>query len=109
MGYRAHIHTKHIIEYGGSHFNRDEIEVCEWLRANGVDVIGAGEFCENGEWEIEKSQLAEISESAYDSANIAAFAKQFGGNEDKARQALRDFVGDLLNADTGDYAYVSWF
>lgn len=38
MGYRAHVQTKHVIEYGGCHFNWQSEEIHDWLVDNGMDI-----------------------------------------------------------------------
>jgi len=103
MGYRAHVQTKHVIEYGNCHFNRQSGEIKDWLVDNFVDVLGDGdnEYDHGPEWELEKSQLRNIPESAYHSIGV--------GDEKITADELREFVKDLLDAPTGDYAYVSWF
>lgn len=40
MGYRAHVHTKHDIEYGHCHFNWQSGLIHDWLIENGVDILG---------------------------------------------------------------------
>lgn len=103
MGYRAHVQTKHVIKYGGCHFNWQSDVIKDWLVENFVDVCGDyyNEFNHGSEWELDKSQLRAIPESAYHSIG--------GGDDEITADELRDFVKDLLDAPTGDYAYVSWF
>lgn len=103
MGYRAHVQTKHVIEYGGCHFNWQSGEIKDWLEENSVDVLGD---CDNtydygAEWELEKSQLRAIPEDAYHDIGL--------GSDKITADELRDFVKELLDAPTGAYAYVSWF
>ena len=106
MGYRAHVQTKHEIEYGNQYFNwaADRIEL--WLNENGVDICEySGSECSNSaEWEIDKDSLRAIPEEAF--CDLPR-----DGELDCVitAQDLRDFVKDCLAAPTGDYAYVSWF
>lgn len=101
MGYRAHVQTKHVIEYGGCHFNWQSEAIHDWLVENLVDICGSDECDGGSEWELDKSQLRNIPESAYHSIGV--------GDDEITADELRDFVKELLDAPTGDYAYVSWF
>lgn len=103
MGYRAHVQTKHEIEYGNCHFNHQSGQIKDWLIENSVDVMGDSDndYDHGPEWELDKSQLRAILESAYHSIGK-------DGDEITADE-LRDFVEDMLSAPTGDYVYVSWF
>ena len=103
MGYRAHVQTKHVIEYGGCYFNWKSGTIRDWLVESGVAIYGDpdNDYDNGAEWELEKDQLRAIPESAY---------QDIGHGDDKVEaDALREFVCDLLAAPTGDYAYVSWF
>ena len=101
MGYRAHVQTKHVIEYGGCHFNGQSGEIHDWLVENLVDICGNDEYDAGSEWELDKGQLRNIPESAYHSIGV--------GDDEITADELRDFVKELIDAPTGDYAYVSWF
>ena len=101
MGNRAHVHTKHEIEYGNCHFNCKQELIYDWLCANGVSICGEDAYCKGDEWEICKDELRTIPHRAY---------KCIGrGNDRITAKELREFVDDLLAAPTGEYAYVSWF
>lgn len=105
MGCRAHVQTKHEIEYGDCHFNWAAGDITEWLNDNGVDFTSlAAESWATGmwEWEIDKEQLRAIPELAYVTLNE-------GTDDEITADELRDFVKELIDAPTGDYAYVSWF
>lgn len=56
MGYRAHVQTKHEIEYGKCHFNWESGEIHDWLTENGVDICGDeyNDYDGGSEWEIYK-------------------------------------------------------
>lgn len=100
MGCRAHIQRTHIIEYADcEYFNWMQNPILHWFGQIGVQVfVTNGDGCDES-WEIEKAFLYDIPDSAYSQLecdNISA---------DK----LREFVQDLINADTGEYAYVDWF
>jgi hypothetical protein len=103
MGYRAHVQTKHVIEYGGCHFNSHSNEIKDWLVENLVDVCGDSDndYDRGPEWELDKCQLRNIPELAYHSIGE--------GVDEITADELRDFVRELIDAPTGDYAYVSWF
>ena len=101
MGYRAHVQTKHEIEYGSCHFNCKQELIYDWLCANGVNICGEDTYCKGGEWEIGKDELRIIPNRAYEG---------IGKCDDRiTAKELHDFVDELLAAPTGDYAYVSWF
>lgn len=103
MGIRAHIQTKHEIEYGNhSYFNWCKPDIYDWLYENGVDVYCGEEGADSDDWEIEKSSLREIPEDAY--ADIRG-----ASGEEITEEDLRRFVSELKRAPTGEYAYVSWF
>lgn len=106
MGTRAHIQTKHVIEYGSSYFNSALQEaIYEWLSENGVQVFTTNDQgCYADEWEISKSDLLVIPDDAYE-------PMQEGTDVSISADELRRFVKDLLDAPTGDpdYAWVSWF
>ena len=102
MGYRAHVQTRHEIEYGNCHFNFNDDIVVKWLRDNGVYVCGGEEYGTGSEWEMLKDELRSIPESAYVALHDG---KGYGVTGDE----LRKFVKDCLAAPTGDYAYISWF
>ena len=104
MGLRAHVQTKHEIEYGRCHFNWCQEEIYGWLVDNGVSVYTDQEHCLEyaNDWEVEKSTLKNIPESAY--APIGE-----GDDDEISADELREFVADLLAAPTGEYAYVSWY
>lgn len=105
MGYRPHLQTKHVIEYGNSfNFSYKNEEIYDWLSENGVDVTGGGDCGEESEWEIEKDDLRKIPESAY--RDIPASSKY---DTVITAKDLRDFVKDCLAAPTGDTVYISWF
>lgn len=97
MGFRAHVQTKHEIEYGGTYFNWKEDLIGSWLRENGVEIDDEDSY----EWELDKEQLREIPERAFH--DICE-----DGDKIRARE-LRKFVDELLGANTGDYAYVDWW
>lgn len=102
MGFRAHIQTKHEIEYGdSSYFNWCKPVIYDWLYENGVDVYAGEDGADSDEWEIEKSSLREIPEDAY--ADIRSDYVEITAED------LRRFVSELKRAPTGKYAYVSWF
>lgn len=103
MGYRAHVQTKHIIEYGNCHFNWQQEEVYDWLTENGVYIYGDDDLtCYSHEWEIEKSDLEKIPETAYATLNE-------GTDDEITADELREFVKDMLDAPTGQYVYISWY
>lgn len=105
MGMRAHVQTKHVIEYGGSYFNWMQEAVYHWLCENDVQVYTPNEQGAYAEdWEIEKEGLEAIPESAYRPLCE-------GTDDEISADELREFVKDLLAAPTGDpdYAWVSWF
>lgn len=102
MGMRAHVHTKHVIEYGGCHFNWASDIIHDWLIDNGVCGFGDGSDYDGGsEWEFYKGDLRNIPEDAYKDIE--------GRGEVIKADELREFVKELLDAPTGEYAYVSWF
>ena len=102
MGVRAHIETKHEIEYGDRvYFNWKQPEIYDWLVGNGVDIVTDtvdGDGSTAMEWEIDKDTLNDIPEEAF--VDI---------DEEITAEDLRQFVDDLKRARTGGYAYVSWF
>lgn len=103
MGYRAHVQSKHIVEYGGRcHFNCKQEQIYDWLCANGVSIYGDDTYCKGDEWEIDKDELRAIPDAAYKSIYV-------GRDYEISADELRDFVSELLAAPTGVYAYVSWF
>jgi len=103
MGHRAHVQTKRVIEYGNCHFNYEQELVYDWLTENGVSVYTDDDSCWCNEWEIDKDDLRKIPESAYKTLREGDEWHEVSAEE------LREFVKDLLDAPTGDYAYVSWF
>ena len=98
MGIRAHVHTKHEIEYGGCHFNWRREEVYDWLCNLGVYVYG--DECSE-EWEIDKDDLRKLKPE-----DFADHHTEYG---DLSGEEMEVFVRECLAAPTGDYAYVSWF
>lgn len=103
MGYRAHVQSKHIVEYGGRcHFNCKQEQIYDWLCANGVHIYGDDTYCKGNEWEIDKDELRAIPDEAY--ATIHE-----GTDHEIFAEELREFVDECLAAPTGEYAYVSWF
>lgn len=105
MGCRAHVQTKHEIEYGNCHFNWAADDVGEWLNDNGVDFTSLATedwMTDMWEWELDKEQLRAIPESAYATLNE-------GTDDEITADELRGFVKDCLAAPTGDCAHVSWF
>ena len=105
MGMRAHVQTKHVIEFGGGeYFSWRQQEIYGWLCENGVSVYTTndqGEYAED--WEIDKSSLQSIPEDAYKDIENS------GGDVIVDADELREFVDELREAPTGEYAYVSWF
>lgn len=101
MGIRAHVQTKRVIEYGNCHFNYAQNTIYWWLVDNGVDVYTDDDRGENSnEWQIDKSSLKNIPNSAY---------KSLDEDDEISADDLREFVKDMLEAATDEYAYVSWF
>ena len=100
MGCRAHIQKKHIIEYTDKvYFNWMQSAILHWFGQNGIHVsVMNGDGCDDS-WVIVKSFLYCIPDSAY---------SQLEGHNITADE-LRQFVRDLINADTGEYAYVDWW
>lgn len=110
MGYRAHVQTKHEIEYGEEFFNWCNDALYNWLldSAN-VSINTNDEWGCGDEWEIHKDYLREIPESAYSSENIAGIVGEMNCTEEDVVEELHAFVDALLAAPTGDWVYVSWF
>lgn len=101
MSMSGHVQTKHEIKYGGSYFGWNQPAAYAWLADNGVSVYSDENCVEYAtEWEIEKAGLKAIPESAFE---------EIDGNGEIDAEELRQFVEELLEAPTGDYAYVSWF
>lgn len=102
MGYCAHVHTKHEIEYGGTYFGWQSAAIKDWLVDNNVDVLGDSDndYDHGPEWELDKDQLRKIPESAY---------CDIGPDGEITADRLRGFVRECINAPTGEFAYVSWF
>ena len=99
MGIRAHVETKHEIEYGDrAYFNWKQSEIYDWLEENGVDVFTSGQDEYVSDWEIAKETLDNIPEEAF--VDIG---------EEITAEDLRQFVDDLKRAKTGEISYVSWF
>ena len=103
MGCRAHIQKKHIVEYTNRrYFNWRQSAILHWLAELNVHVNvfkGGGDVLS---WEIEKSYLNDIPFEAY----YALEEEKCGGI---SADELRQFVQDLLDADTGEWAYVDWW
>lgn len=98
MGFRAHIHTKHVIEYSdSSYFNWNKSRIYDWLVDNGVD-IWPGPDADYNSWVIYKPTLDNIPEEAYKDID-----------EDILAEDLRRFVEELKQTKTGYDAYVDWF
>ena len=98
MGFRAHIHTKHVIEYSdNSYFNWNKSRIFEWLVDNGVDIWSGPEGDYNS-WVIYKPTLDNIPEEAYKDID-----------EDILADDLRRFVEELKQTKTGYDVYVDWF
>ena len=103
MGNRAHVHTKHEIEYGEGQLNWCRDLIGDWLRKNGVSVYEtSNDGVDATEWELDKGELRDIPESAY------TRLRDYGGEEITASE-LRAFIQEMLNTPTGEYVYVSWF
>ena len=96
MGYRPHICKKRVIEYFDAtpNFNHMNQQLEEWLTDNGVELVGSEDGSD--QWEIPKKDLREIPESAYESSDIP-------------KEDLKSIVQSMLDAPTGDYAYIDWF
>ena len=103
MGRHAHVMTKREIEYGDSHFNYAQELIYDWLRENGVEVFTDGDSFYDKEWQVNKDALRGIPETAYATLYESDEGDEISPNE------LREFVRDLLDAPTGEYAYISWF
>ena len=100
MGLRAHVHTKHEIEYGEHYFNWRNEEVFCWLTRNGVTVVPVGHESSD-EWEIDKDDLRKLKPEVFKDEHT-----EYG---DLSGEEMKAFVKSCLDAPTGDYAYVSWF
>ena len=103
MGERLCVNTKRVIEYGYSiHVDRDIL--LRWLNDNDVPVYGR----DTDEWEIERSYLESLPDSAY-----VDLHNTWGKDEDYIEigaDELRELVKEMLEsqADT-DYVFISWF
>ena len=100
MGYRAHIQTKHIVEYGSSEMlNWQSGNLHDWLTAHGVDVINGGECGELPEWELDREQVEALTEEDFN--DIGDYHLDEG--------ELRDFITEMKSTKTGNSIFVSWF
>ena len=101
MSNRAHIQSKHIVEYADfgtiSSYYADAIYY--FLDDHGVEIHSV-EGSETTEWEVEKEYLRSIPDEDYDKH---IWPSGITGD------AVREFVADMIEAPTGEYAYVSWF
>ena len=100
MGYRPHICEKHEIRYFDAtpNFNHRTEELERWFNDKaGVEVYHDDV---NDDWEFDKSQLREIPESAYE--NLDDYPNL--GADD-----LRNLVKSLIDAPTGEWAFMDWF
>ncbi len=98
MSIRAHIQTKHEIEYGNSYLGYLSDELLSWLTSHKVYVCESGGY----EWEIDREGLEGLKDEDYNDLNDF-------GLEDDAKSEVVDFVRDCLATNTGNYVYVSWF
>ena len=101
MANRAHIQSKHIVEYADfgtiSAYYADAIRI--FLEDHGVE-INSVENSDTTEWEVEKEFLRSIPDEDYDKH---IWPSGMIGD------VVRNFVADMIDAPTGEYAYVSWF
>ena len=100
MSCRAHIHQKHEIAYGDATLNAvfaDSLK--DWLYKHGAGPCYTSNE-DTEEWEVSKEALRAIPESAYDEP-VSTHGLD--------RKQIHEFVQELLNAPTGEYAWVSWF
>lgn len=109
MAVRAHIQEKHIIEYSaGSHFTGSaQGAIGDGMNSNGIYIVGQ----DTDEWEVEKTELRRLRESkaAFDDEEIDDIAELLCEPLDDTKEDLREFLEELIDSDTGEYAYVSWF
>ena len=105
MSIRARICVRHEIEYSPDEmFVGSQLDaVKSWLFSNGVNLY-VSEFSGGGEeWEIPKHELREIPD-----LEIKTLGKH-GECGYVSADDLERFVKSMLDAPTGDYAYVQWF
>ena len=103
MSERLHVNTKREIEYGYSiHVDREIL--LRWLCDNDVPVYGS----DTDEWEIERSYLEELPDSAY-----VDLHNTYGKGEDYIEidaDELRELVREMLESQAdSDYVFISWF
>lgn len=103
MSERLHVNTKREIEYGYSiHVDREIL--LGWLYDNDVPVYGS----DTNEWEIERSYLEELPDSAY-----VDLHNTWGKGEDYIEidaDELRELVREMLESQAdSDYVFISWF
>lgn len=111
MGYRAHVQTKHEIEYGSEEFFgwcNDALYEWLWDYAE-VDIHTNDEWGCGDEWEIRKDSLHQIPESAYSSESVAGLVGKTKCTEEDVVEELHAFIDALIAAPTGEWVYVSWF
>ena len=101
MANSAHIQSKHIVEYAdsGTIPIRYADAIYNFLDDHGVE-INTVEGSDTTEWEVEKEHLRSIPDEDY---NSHRWPSGITGDD------VRDFVADMIDAPTGEYAYVSWF
>ena len=106
MGYRPCIHRKHIVELGQEFpFPYAHLSLHTWFCNHDVDVVGGGDEGEGKQWVLDKEQLKRIPEGAYGEIDPNK-SDEYSDFID--RDELKEFVKALVDAPTGDYAYISW-
>ena len=101
MSMSGHVQTKHEIEYGGTYFGWNQDRVYWWLVEHDVNIYSdEGQVEYATEWEVNKSDLRAIPASAFGEIDDDG---EFDADE------MREFVKAMIEAPTGEYAYVSWF
>lgn len=116
MGTRVHIQTKHEIEYGSEYFSSNcKGALYDWLTEFGVDIVGAGDYADGDEWELDKKQLRALKnrgDEAFSRDEALPFVgdcEDLEAGIDRAIDKLKSFVDDCLAAPTGKTAYMSWW
>lgn len=109
MGIRSHMHTKHVIEFGGSEadgisgWHTDSL--ANFLRECGV-YISSVYNSDIEDWEIYKKSLSSVTEEAIQKR----FPDESADGRRLTRREVRQFVKACMESVADpDYCYISWF
>ena len=114
MGFRAHVHRKHFIEYDDGQFNHQIDELEEFLRGADAHIHIVEDNDGVEDWELRVEDLKRIVNNLEDTTeDLATEASPIEG---WTTQELVDTLTRWINISSNpenncnpDYVYISWF